>query len=164
MGCMLVFDFVPYLLFITVVEFSMIFWVCLVNSFQKAKVETILFQDYILDDTFDNKTPNGDYINDNYDDDYDDENYVNDNNGNNDCNHHNDYNDDDNDNIFDNDNGNQTIVIFQAIRFGELFACENTEFCESAQILMFLHSVNPCLIYRRGLRFLKNHRNESSRS
>ena len=29
---------------------------------------------------------------------------------------------------------------------------------------MCLHSVNTCLIYRRKLRFLKNHRNGSSRS
>ena len=90
-------------------------------------METSLFQDYILDNTLDDETPNGDYINDNYDDD-DDENCINDNNGNNDRNHHNDYNDDDNDNNFDNDNGDQTIVIFQVIHFGELFACEKTEF------------------------------------
>ena len=62
--------------------------------------------------------PNGDNgINDNYDD-YDDENYINNKNGNNDHNHHNNYNDD-NDNNYDNDNGNQTIMIFQAIHFGE---------------------------------------------
>ena len=115
MGCTLVFDSVPYLLFTTVFECAMTFWVWLVNSFQKARVET-------LDDTLDNETPNGDCINDNYDD----ENYINDNNGNNDHNHHNDYNDDDNDNSFDNDNGDQTIVIFQAMYFGELFACEKT--------------------------------------
>ena len=164
MECMLVFDSVPYLLFIAVFEFPMTFWVWLVNSLHKARVETSLFQDYILDDTLDNETPNGDYINDNYDDDYDNENYVNDNNGNNDRNHHNDHNDDDNDNNFDNDNGDQTILIFQAIHFGEPFACEKTEFCESAQILMCLHNVSPCLIYRGGLIFLKNYRNESSRS
>ena len=99
----------------------MSFQVWLVNSFQKARVETSLFQDYILDDTLDNETPNGDYINDNYDDDYDDENYINDNNGNNDRNHHNDYNDDDNDNNFDNDNGDQTIVIFQGNPFWRTF-------------------------------------------
>ena len=127
-------------------------------------METSLYQDYILDDTLDNDNPNADYIYDSYDDDYDDENYINDNNDNNDRNHHNDYNDNDNDNNFDNDNGNQTIVIIQAIHFGELFACEKTEFCKSAQVLMCLHSVNPCLIYRGGSRFLENHRNESSRS
>ena len=110
-------------------------------------METSLFQDYVLDDTLDNETPNGDYISDNYYGDYDDENYINDNNGNNDCNHNNDYNDADNGNNFDNDNGDQTIVIFQAIHSGELFACENTEFCKSAQILMCLHSVNPCLTF-----------------
>ena len=166
MGCTLIFDPVPCLFFITVFEFVTTFWVWLVNSFQKARVETSLFQDYILDSTLDNETPNGDNdINDNYDDDdYDHENYVNDNNGNSDCNHHDDYNDDDNDNNYDNANGNQAIMIFQAIHFGESFACEKTEFCESAQILMCLHSVNPSLIYRGGLRFLKNHRNESSRS
>ena len=161
---MLVFDPVPYLLFITVFEFAMTFWVWLVNSFQKARVETSLFQDYILGDTSDNETPNGDYINDNYDDDYDDESYITDNNGNNDYNHHSNYNHDDNDNNFDNDNGDQTMMIFQVIHFGKLFACEKTGFCESAQILMCLPSVNLCLIYRGGLRFLKNHRNESSRS
>ena len=76
MGCTLVFDPVPYLLFITVFEFAMTFWVWLVNSFQKARVETSLFQNYILDDTLDNKTPNGGYINDNYDDNYEDENIL----------------------------------------------------------------------------------------
>ena len=111
-----------------------------------------------------NETLNGDYINDNYGDDYDDENYINHKNGNNDRNHHDDYNDNDNNNNFDNNNGDETIVIFQAINFGELFAYEKTEFCKSAQILMCHHSVNPCLIYRERLRFLKNRRNESSRS
>ena len=67
---------------------------------------------------------------DNYDDDYDSESYINDNNENNECNHHNDYNDDDNDNNFDNDNGDQAVVIFQAIHLGELFACKKSEFCE----------------------------------
>ena len=85
-------------------------------------METSLFQDYILDGTLDNDTPNRDNgINDNYDDDDDYENYINDNNGNNDCNHHNDYNDDDNDNNYDNDNDDQTIMIFQAIYFKEPF-------------------------------------------
>ena len=101
-------------------------------------METNFFQDYILNDTLDNETPNSDYINGNYNDDYDDENYINDNNGNNDCIHHNVYNDDDNDNNFDNDNSDQTVVIFLAIHFGELFACEKTKFCESAQILTCL--------------------------
>ena len=129
-------------------------------------METSLFQDNILDGTLDNETPNGDNgINENYDDDdYDDENFINDNNWNNGCNHHNDYNDDDNDNNYDNDNGGQTIMMFHAIHFREPFACDKTGFCESAQILMCLHSVNPCLIYRGGLRFLKNKRNESPRS
>ena len=48
--------------------------------------------------------------------------------------------------------------------FGKSFVCEQVESCESAQILIYLHTVNPCLIYRRGLRFLKNRRNDSSRS
>ena len=154
MGCTLVFDPVACLLFITVFEFTMTFRVWLVNSFHRARVETSLSQDYILDDTLDNNTPNGDCgINDNYDDDdYDDESYINDNNGNNNHNHHNDYNNDDNDSNYDNDNGDQTIMIVQAIHFGEAFACEKNEFCESAQILMCLHKVNPCLIYRGGLR------------
>ena len=46
--------------------------------------------------------------------------------------------------------------------FGESFVCKKAGFCESAQILICLHSVNPCLIYRGELRFLKNHRNGSS--
>ena len=128
-------------------------------------METSLFKDYILVGTLDNDTPNGDNgINDRYGDAYDDENYINDNDESNNHNHHNGYNDDNKDNNYDNDNCNQTIMIFQAIHFGEPFPCEKTEFCESAQILMCLHSVNPCLIYRRGLRFLKNHRSKSSRS
>ena len=111
MGCNLVFDPVSYLLFITVFEFAISFWVLLVNSFQEVRVETSLFREYILDDTLDKDTPNDDNgingINDN-------ENYNYDSNKNNDCNRH---NDDDNDNNYDNDNGNQTIVIFQAMHF-----------------------------------------------
>ena len=80
------------------------------------------------------------------------------NNENNDRNHHNNHNDDDNNNNYDNDNGDQTIMIFQAMHFGEPFVCEKAESCESAQIC--LHSVKP---YRRKLKFLKNHRNGSSR-
>ena len=85
------------------------------------------------------------------------------NNGSNDCNHHNNHNYDVNHNNYDNDNGDQTVMIFQAMHFGEPFVCEKVEFCESAQILRCLHSVNPCLVYRRKLRFLKNHRNRNSR-
>ena len=59
MGCTLVFDSASYLLFITVFEFAITFWVWLVNSFQKVRLETSLFQDYILDDAWDNDTPNG---------------------------------------------------------------------------------------------------------
>ena len=68
------------------------------------------------------------------------------------------------DNNYDNDNGYQTVMIFQAMHFGEPFVCEKTGFCKNAQILMCLHTVNPCFIYRGRLRFLKNHRNDSSRS
>ena len=77
------------------------------------------------------------------------------NNENNDRNHHNNHNDDDNDNNYDNNNGDQTIMIVQTMHFGEPFVCEKAEFCESAQILIYLHSVNSCLIYRRKLRFWK---------
>ena len=91
-------------------------------------------------------------------------NYYHGNNENNDRNHHNNHNNDDNDENYDNDNGDQTIMIFQAMHFGKPFVCEKAEFCESAHILKCLHSVNPCLIYRRKLRFLKNHRNRSPRS
>ena len=116
----------------------------MVNSFQEVRVETSLCRDYILDDTLDKDTPNDDNgingIND-------DENYNYDNNGNNDCNCHNGHND------YDNDNGDQ-MMIFQAMHFGESFFCEKAE---CAQILICLHSVNPCLIYREELRFLKNH-------
>ena len=91
-------------------------------------------------------------------------NYNHGNNDNNDRNHHNNHNNDnDNDNNYDNDYGDQTIMKFQAIYFGEPFVCEKAEFFENAHILICLHSVNPCLIYRRKLRFLKNHKNGSSR-
>ena len=40
----------------------MTFWVWLITSFQKARVETSLFQDNILDGTLDNETPNGDMV------------------------------------------------------------------------------------------------------
>ena len=123
MGCTLAFDPVACSLFITV---FMTFSVWLVNSIQKTRVEINLFQGNILDGTLDNDTPNGNNrINDDYDDDdYDnDKNYINDNDRNNYCKHHNDY-DDDNDNNHDNDNGDQAIMIFQAIHFGEPFACE----------------------------------------
>ena len=108
------------------------------------KVETSSFRDYILDDTLDNDTPNDD---NGINNDSDNGNYNHDSNGNNDCNCHNDHNDDDdNDNNYDNDNGDQTIMIFEAMDFGESFVCKKAEFCESAQILICLHSVNPCLI------------------
>ena len=55
-------------------------------------------------------------------------------------------------------------MMFQAMHFGEPFVCEKAEFSEIAHILICLHSMTPCLIYRRKLRFLKNHRNGSSRS
>ena len=124
-------------------------------------METNLLVDYIPDDTLDNDTPNMDNgINDN--DDY--ENYINDNNINNDCHHHNDHNDDDNDNNHDNNDGDQTIMIFQAMHLGESFVSEKAKLCESTEILICLHSVNLCLVYKGDLRFLKNHRNRSSRS
>ena len=80
MGCTLVFDPASYLLFITVFEFSITFWVWLVNSIQKVRLETSLLQDYILDDTWDNDTPNG--VNGINVNDDDDENYINNNNEN----------------------------------------------------------------------------------
>ena len=112
----------------------------MVNSFQKVKVETSSFGDYILDDTLDNDTPNDD---NGINNDSNNGNYNHGSNGNNDCNRHNDHNDDDNDNNYDNDNGDQAIMIFEALDFGESFVCEKAEFCESAQILICLHSVNP---------------------
>ena len=117
-------------------------------------METSLFRDYILDDTLDNDTPNDD-------------------SGINDIMLTKiiimriieiDHNNDDNDNNYDNSNVDQTIMIFQAMHFGESFVCGKAEFCESAQILICLHGVNPSLIYRGELRYLKNHRNGSSRS
>ena len=100
MGCTLVFYPVSYLLFFF--EFAITFWVLLVNSFRKVRVETSSFPDYILDETLDNDTPNGDNcINDN--DDHD-ENCIYDNNENNDRNQYNDHTDDDNDNNYDNNN------------------------------------------------------------
>ena len=71
----------------------------------------------------------------------------------NDRNHHNNHNDDDNDNNYDNDNEDQIIMIFQAMDFREPFVYEKAEFWENVQILICLHSVKPCLIYRRKLRF-----------
>ena len=124
-------------------------------------METSLFPDYILDITSDNDTPNGDNGINNNDDD-DDENYINDNNVDNDRNQYNDHIDDDNDKNYDNNNGEKTIMILQAIQFGE--PCKKAEFCECAQILMCLYSTNLCLIYRGELRFLKNHRSGRSRS
>ena len=95
-------------------------------------METSLFQDYIPNGTLDNDTPNGDNgINDNYDDDDydDDEDYVNDSNRNKDRSHHNG-----NDNSYNNGNGDQTIMMCHAIHFREHFACDKTEFCESANV------------------------------
>ena len=68
MECTLVFDPISCLLFITVFEFAINFWVWLVNGFQKVRVEATLLLDYILDDTLDNDIPYGDIdINDNND-------------------------------------------------------------------------------------------------
>ena len=47
-------------------------------------------------------------------------NYNHGNNENYNRNHHSNHNDDDNDNNYDNDNGDQTIMISQAMYFGEL--------------------------------------------
>ena len=55
-------------------------------------------------------------------------NYYHGNNENNDRNHHNNHNNGDNDNSYDNDNGDQTIIIFQAMHFGEPFVCEKANF------------------------------------
>ena len=132
----------------------------MVNSFQEVRVGTSLFADYILDDTLDNVTSNGNNgINDNDDDEI----YINHNYGNNDFIDHNDHNDD-NDNNYGNNNGGQTTMILQAMYLGEPFVCEKVGFCESAQILMSLHSVIPCLIYTEELRFSKKYRNGTSRS
>ena len=128
------------------------------NSFQKVREETSLFPDYILDDTLDYDTRNGD---DSKNDNDDNENYISDNNGNNDRNDHLDHNDEGKDNNDDNDN--QIITILQATHFGEPFSYEKVACCELVQILMCLQSVNPCFIYRRELRFLKYHRGNSYR-
>ena len=83
-----------------------------------------LFPDYDLEDTLDNDIPDVDNgINDNNDD----ENYNHDDNGNNHGIHHNDNNDDDNnDKNYDKDNSGQTIMILQAMDFGEPFSDEKT--------------------------------------
>ena len=118
MRCTLVVDSVSYLLFIIAFEFAITFWVWLVNSFPKVRVETSLFQECILDNALDNDTPNGDNgIKDNDDD----QNYINDNNGNNDHNHHHDYNDGDHDKNYHNDNEDQRKMNFKTMHFGEPF-------------------------------------------
>ena len=75
-------------------------------------------------------------------DDNVDENRIIDNNQNDDHNDHIDHNDDDNDNNFDNNfgNGDQTIMILQAMHFGEPLVCEKARFSESKQMLRRLHS------------------------
>ena len=73
-------------------------------------------------------------------DDNVDENHIIDNNQNDDHNDHIDHNDDDNDNNFHNGNGDQTIMILQAMHFGEPLVCEKARFSESKQILRRLHS------------------------
>ena len=66
--CTLGFDPVSCLLFVTVFEFAITFWVWLVNGFQKIRVETSSFPKYVQDDALDNDNPNGDIgINDNND-------------------------------------------------------------------------------------------------
>ena len=87
-------------------------------------------QDFVLDGTLDDDTPDGDNgINDNNDDEI----YNYDNNENNYSNHLNDNNNDDNDNNYDNDNDDQTTMIFQTMHFVEPFICEK------AELLAFTH-------------------------
>ena len=74
-------DPVSYLLFISVFGVDITFWVRLVNSFLKVRTESILFRNYILDNTLDNVTADGDSdINDNNDDDDNDNHDSDDNN------------------------------------------------------------------------------------
>ena len=105
-----------------------------------------MFPDYVLDDTLDDDAPDDDNgINDNNDD----ENYNYYNNENNGGDQLNDNNDDENANNYDNDNDGQAIMIFQTIYF--LF----THVYVNRQILVCLHSVNPCLIYSKVETFEK---------
>ena len=77
-------------------------------------METILFPDYVLDDTLDDYTPDDDNgISDNNDD----ENYNYYNIENNSVDQLNDNNDDDNDNSYDKDNDGQTMMMFQTMHF-----------------------------------------------
>ena len=86
-------------------------------------MKTSLFPDYVLDDTLDHDSADGDNgINDNNDD----ENYNYDNRENNDGNDFND-NNNNNDNNYDNDNDDQTTMIFQTMHFVEAFICEKAE-------------------------------------
>ena len=94
-------------------------------------MKTSLFPDYVLDDTLDDGTPDGDNgINDNNDD----ENYNYDNNENNDSNdlngnnNNNNNNNDNSNNNYDNDNDDQPIKIFQTMHFVEPVICEKAEF------------------------------------
>lgn len=116
-------------------------------------MKTSLSKDYVLDDTLVDDPPVAD---NDVNDDNDDEHYSYDINENNYGNHLNDYNNDDNDNNYDKDNDDQTIMIFQTMHFVELLICEKAAFMAFThiymhrQILLCLHSVNPCLIYSRA--------------
>ena len=97
----------------------------MVNGFQKVRVEPTLFPYYILKDILDDDTTDGvnGIIDNNVTENYDHD----DTNKNNDGNNHNDNNDDDNDSNYDTDNGDLTIIIFDAIHFGETYICEKPE-------------------------------------
>ena len=92
-----------------------------------------MFLYYILDDILDDDTTDND---NGIIDKNDAENYDHDNSKNNDGNNHNDNNDDDNDGNYDNDNGDLTIMIFQAIHFGETYICQTSEFSAHTHICM----------------------------
>lgn len=125
----------------------------MVKGFLEVSIGTSLLPDYVPYDTLDDDTPDGDNGNR---DNNDDENHNYDNNENNVGNHLNDDNDYDNDNKYDNDDDDQTIMIFQTMHFVELLICEKAAFMAFThiymhrQILLCLHSVNPCLIYSRA--------------
>ena len=103
----------------------------MVNGFQKVRVEPTFFPYYILNDILDDDTTDG--VNGIIDNN-DTENYDHDTNKNNDGNNHNDNNDDDNDSNYDTDNGDLTIIIFDAIHFGETYICETPEFSAHTHI------------------------------
>lgn len=97
-------------------------------------MEPTLFPYYILNDILDDDTTDGvnGIIDNNVTENYDHD----DTNKNNDGNNHNDNNDDGNDGNYDNDNGDLTIMIFQAIHFGETYICQTSEFSAHTHICM----------------------------